>query len=373
MKTRPTLSLLSLALFAPLAACDEPEPAALACTQPQALVSGQGVGLNGVELNSLTANGTQFNSLTANGTKYNALTDNGVKYNALNGNGVAPNAVTFNGVRLNQLSSNGILVNGIRPNQLSVNGLDANGVHYNSLTANGGWSNAISLQGTDLHAVLDGRAIEGEGWVGLTLAGALSDGGTIPLTVAAVTRDPADPELTYFSLETAARENLCGPGGRGLFVAGQWDQTGAHRDSPDLVTYSCTAGVIAKCVAWGYKPWKVGADMHQTCTRMARADYCGDGTPHTENGTPIDVFDGEGIQTPASVPGDGFAFEAAWGPQGAVCVSHPRYLDVTSSGEVRLPSCWHDRPVCRDFTEAQSHAPLIANASLERRRLVCGN
>jgi len=52
--------------------------------------------------------------------------------------------------------------------------------------------------------------------------------------------------------------------------------------------------VIAKCYRWGYRPWVTGygdlATMHWTCTRLARADYCGDGVPHTRNGTTINVW-----------------------------------------------------------------------------------
>jgi hypothetical protein len=105
---------------------------------------------------------------------------------------------------------------------------------------------------------------------------------------------------------------------------------------------------------------------------MARADYCGDGVPHTQNGTPIDMFDGQGIQSPESVPGDGFSFEAGWGPQGAVCVSHPRFRDAGPDGQMLLPTCWSQLPRCLDLAQAQQQGALIANASVERPRLVCG-
>lgn len=32
-------------------------------------------------------------------------------------------------------------------------------------------------------------------------------------------------------------------------------------------------------------------DYHQVCTRMVCADYCGNGIGHTQNSTPIDVYD----------------------------------------------------------------------------------
>ena len=61
-----------------------------------------------------------------------------------------------------------------------------------------------------------------------------------------------------------------------------------HRD--DRFSVTCTSGVIGKCVRAGYKPWKTAADgrpmwdYHQACTRLIRADYCGDGRTHTRDG-----------------------------------------------------------------------------------------
>jgi hypothetical protein len=100
-----------------------------------------------------------------------------------------------------------------------------------------------------------------------------------------------------------------------LFLAGSWDARGAHlRDGKFSVT--CTSGAIGKCVRAGYRPWEAmadgrpGWDHHQACTRLIRADYCGDGASHTRDGTLIEIIDrlGEGEE-----PGTGLAFEAGWG------------------------------------------------------------
>jgi hypothetical protein len=97
-------------------------------------------------------------------------------------------------------------------------------------------------------------------------------------------------------------------GGRGLFVAGKWDQTyiGQYRGaggktswSNTTFTFSCeTNGAIGKCVNFGYKPWASSTQdtLHQTCVRMVRNDVCGDGTPWTADGTQIFVEDWQGIQ-----------------------------------------------------------------------------
>jgi hypothetical protein len=97
---------------------------------------------------------------------------------------------------------------------------------------------------------------------------------------------------------------------------------------------TCTSGAQGKCVRFGYRPWANGPNGEallpywQACTHMVRAAYCGDDIPHTRDGTLIDVFDKLGIQK--DEPGDGLEFEAAWGPQGAVCVHRVRISEIYS-------------------------------------------
>jgi hypothetical protein len=120
-------------------------------------------------------------------------------------------------------------------------------------------------------------------------------------------------------------------------LAAIWDERGDRLESSSMFTLACTSGVIAKCYRWGYRPWVTGyGDLvatHQTCTRMARADYCGIGEPNTHNGTEINMWDN--IPRPGPIqkhggflglPPPGMLFEAAWNPGGAVCLSHSRWL-----------------------------------------------
>lgn len=116
-----------------------------------------------------------------------------------------------------------------------------------------------------------------------------------------------------------------------LVFEGVWDAQRAAFDvrrHPGAVSVFCTAGVVAKCVKFGYKPWASARDtrslsgFHAACTRMLRADYCGDGNPHTRNGTKVDIYDLAGIQS--RTPDSGLRFEAAWGPQGALCLAKTR-------------------------------------------------
>ena len=118
-----------------------------------------------------------------------------------------------------------------------------------------------------------------------------------------------------------------------------WDEHGDRSVSSSLFTFGCTTGVIAKCYRWGYRPWVTGfgdlTSVHQTCTRLARADYCGVGRPHTRAGTSINVWDNLPSPGPIQahngplglpVPPPGMLFEAGWNTDGAVCLSHSRWI-----------------------------------------------
>ncbi|AEI62760.1 ADYC domain-containing protein [Corallococcus macrosporus] len=124
-------------------------------------------------------------------------------------------------------------------------------------------------------------------------------------------------------------------------VKGLFTERGDRQESTRGFTLGCDAGVIAKCYRWGYQPWLDGATSgpvtraHWSCTRMARADYCGQGTSFTQDGTrirPWDALTPEIIPPPA--PGsssDGLSFEAGWNTAGPACLSHLRWKHLTAS------------------------------------------
>jgi len=175
--------------------------------------------------------------------------------------------------------------------------------------------------------------VAGMDLVGATLVGLDDTGGEIELRVDAVDVDPevaAGDVLLYTILYrnsvTGAWESICDADADGVRksipIAGTWDDSGAHAASTTLITFGCTVGVLAKCTRWGYRPW-VYPEHHQACTRMARADYCGDGVSHTYDGTAIDVWDSIPIQS--RTPGGGMLYEASWTTSGAYCVSKWRW------------------------------------------------
>jgi len=137
--------------------------------------------------------------------------------------------------------------------------------------------------------------------------------------------------------------NLCQPdlagGAKAIPLSGRWDETGSYVDDGSL-TFACTNGAIAKCVRWGYKPWKTIEgeslrDYHQACTRMVRADSCGNGNSHTQAGTPIDVYDHLGLQQRSHQ--SGMVFEAAWGIDGVLQLNRPRFQAAIAQLQKECP------------------------------------
>ncbi|QSQ22560.1 hypothetical protein JY651_46885 [Pyxidicoccus parkwayensis] len=201
------------------------------------------------------------------------------------------------------------------------------------------------------------------GIVGTVLQGTDSEGN--PVEVAICAAEPTDdPSVEWYRIEAwnpmaQEWENPCQgdrlvPVPRALPVGGTWDSSGAHWNAPGKLTLACETGVISKCAAWGYKPWaerdgKSLADLHQACTRMARADYCGNGQSHTLDGTVVDAYDSFGLQSrvmqaTASWDPALASFEAAWAPDGATCLARTRYGQSLESILRECPGRFHKGP-----------------------------
>jgi len=171
----------------------------------------------------------------------------------------------------------------------------------------------------------------------IVLQGKSSDDSPVEVAICSAKESSGE---TWYEIEVRQKDsgqwvNPCVPSGqvsspRALAVPGVWDETGARQDSEGSFTFACQLGAIAKCSTWGYKPWDPKmADLHQACTRMARADYCGDGRSGTWNNNVIDMYDGMGHvkretrETPDFSPSRA-SFEAAWTPEGAWCLARTR-------------------------------------------------
>lgn len=262
------------------------------------------------------------------------------------------------GARVTQgIGLNGGLYQGSALQGLAFNGLAFNGVAFNGVSLNG-----IGLNGTELTGVVAGKAQPLPS--GTLLQGRFADGSTVTLRIDRREQDSSsnlfdDPgqrsnqDVTLYTLSFQEPQDgrwrpLCGGDGKALFLEGVWDSQSGWRPSAELFSVSCTDGVLAKCVRWGYKPWKSvpGAggkpielrDLHRACVRAARADYCGDGVSYTADGTLIDLWDAHGLigKTPETQSEQGFSAEASFGTAGAGCIEQARYAE-------RQPRCGEPR------------------------------
>jgi hypothetical protein len=107
---------------------------------------------------------------------------------------------------------------------------------------------------------------------------------------------------------------------------------------PDGFAFTCSAGGNGKCIRLGYRPWaslpdgRLLAPFHAACVHLLRAAYGGDERGFTRDGTPVDIYDRAGIQSPANDPAH--AFEAGWSEEGAVCLAHPRIPENGSLSDI---------------------------------------
>lgn len=203
----------------------------------------------------------------------------------------------------------------------------------------------LRVRGTELILAQGRQQLSGEALVGLTLE--LPGLGALRIDSAEPDPGARFPGLWLHQARLrppgeAAFLDLCEPDGTGdtrlLFFEGDFDDQGHYRSDPDRYSLSCVSGVQAKCLRWGYEPWRQaplgGGSLEghfKACLQAARADYCGDGLSATRDGTLIDIYDRVGVQTPEAEPERwGLSFESAWGPGGAICVHHPRIAAESS-------------------------------------------
>jgi hypothetical protein len=241
-------------------------------------------------------------------------------------NGISINGISINGISINGISINGISINGISINGISINGISINGISINGISING-----ISINGNAFSApAAGGGVLTGTDFVGATIGASLSDGTAATLRIdSATTLGGANDDVWAYGISLQTDQGwarLCGDETDGsaklaIPVQGTWNPTtGAWSDNGSQFSLACRKASVAKCVEFGYKPWDGFDNEHRACVRMLRADYCGDGTPHTVNGTVINLYDNLGIQADT----ESWPVDAEWTPDGARCINHYR-------------------------------------------------
>jgi hypothetical protein len=237
---------------------------------------------------------------------------------------VVSNGTNLNGTNLNGTNLNGTNLNGTNLNGTSLNGASMAGVALANLHLDGGQLVAQGPHGTTL---------AGADLIGAHLSGNLDNGDVLSLRIDDVATGSApNGDLYYYTVRYQRGDGswgmLCadetGNPTSAIVLAGRWSYAqgvaggGAHIADAASFTFACRGAALAKCAEWGYKPWRSVrgvnlAPYHQTCTRVVRADYCGDGVSHTQDGQVINLYDNLGVQTDTRP----WLGEASWDPNGA--------------------------------------------------------
>lgn len=157
-------------------------------------------------------------------------------------------------------------------------------------------------------------------------------------------------------------------------IAGaKWAANGSRIDDSAAISFGCVNDAIGACVDWGYAPWDSATtwsgfppkatlvslkDSHQACTRMKRADFCGNGTGNTSDfntstsATVIQVWDSFNVHSMTPQTRD--TMEAYWNTDGATCVNpdrlraHTQYF--TDKMNYQLNTVCPGKPLCRGTT-----------------------
>jgi hypothetical protein len=250
----------------------------------------------------------------------------------------------------NSAQANGVQLNGIRYNGIRYNGIRYNGIRYNGIRYNGIRYNGTSLSGTreDQSVEVDSTAL-----TGTDIEGSLSDGGTLAIKVVSIQWNSIAGvylyTLKHYNEDSAQWEWLCGLDGNSVPIAAMPIMKAYLHPTYDLdtdtsrFTFSCVNAAVGKCALWGHAPWQTShaetynsttkyrdlGPSHQSCQRLVRGDYCGNGLSHTRNGTPIDVYDTYGFMNPDNLAEN--TLEADWRADGAHCIRHTRWGTADST------------------------------------------
>ncbi|MCX5512313.1 hypothetical protein C3941_09615 [Kaistia algarum] len=199
---------------------------------------------------------------------------------------------------------------------------------------------SVGIEGTKFVVTLsDGRTLGSPDLVGAVLSVDNGAAGAERIRIASVAEiaTPSGPILLHdLEIEkNGSWQPACEPDPRGrrlgFPISGRSTGKGSFDPAASGFEIACTSGAFGKCLLFGYHPWKNSASvpmerLYRSCIRMVRADYCGDGRSWTRNGMTIDIFDRFGVQKADNPPN--MTLEAAWSPNGAVCIHHARVPSV---------------------------------------------
>jgi len=241
---------------------------------------------------------------------------------------------------------NSATLNSTLPDGGQVTSVSLDGVTHGGKTVKKVW-----LQGSRFGGLLPKKLVAGpNAFTGAVFTASVDDGSTLALRVNRVFRgkDKSIRDIFYYEVsyqDQAGWQPFCGVDDQGdpvpaIPLRGAWSYKqgeaggGSRLSTPRVFTFACVGHVLAKCVEGGYRPWLARkickkakgcllvslAGHHQACTRLLRADFCGDGTPHTVEDTLVNMYDVLGLRTDTR----SWTFEGEWNVNGAVCAKAVR-------------------------------------------------
>jgi hypothetical protein len=263
---------------------------------------------------------------------------------------VKPQGVSHQGVSHQGVSHQGVSHQGVSHQGLYLTGIELSGLQLAGLP----FTN-VQLNGTVFSGMREELPVSGTDFIGAETSGILSNGEQINIRFDNI-ETTSDPDILHYTISyfTDGWKNLCGTDANNNIITalpllGEWDESqgtetgGDYIDDPSVFTFGCASAVLAKCVEFGYKPWKTVIEQngpeqhvvslrhyHQACLRMMREDVCGDGMPHTVDGTSIDLFDNHDVQVNDLTVV--WPLEAEWTSEGASCMLHARYTSAGQAG-----------------------------------------
>ena len=242
---------------------------------------------------------------------------------------------------LNGEALDGELLDGRRINHLTLNDakLDKKGFK------------AVSLVQSQFYGITSkSQTVSGQGFVGTEFKAHLDSGKHIYLRIDAMAlhSDAHNQDIHVYDVSYETKDGwmpLCGAGVNAVPLKGRWDHSqgtatgGSWINDSGSFTFACENAAVGKCATHGYAPWRlIGTPQismrnhHQACTRMMRADYCGDGTSHTVNGKDVNLYDDLGVRHDSET----WTFEGEWSANGAVCISATRVTGTQPSCMAQL-------------------------------------
>ncbi len=239
----------------------------------------------------------------------------------------SPNGKALNGRNMNGRNMNGTLLNRAIVS-VRYDGAKREGM---STTLDEVW-----LEGSVFHGLMDVEELSGMDFQQMRFLGELDDGSTVALRIESITPGTG-PQQDIWKYQVSFQEPTDGQWypicttaeGTPLKAIPLWNRWnygegvaggGAKIHDPGAFTFACEGGALAKCVEFGYAPWRSVAGeslegTHQACTRLVRADFCGDGTSYTVDGTWVNLYDAMSVQ----VDTESWLAEAEWNTEGAIC------------------------------------------------------